>query len=178
VKSFPGRRGKKGKASTSVRAASSKARIAGRANSQMAPTAGRTKLRNGLRRTGKTGPANTNREDFGSSFDERAWEALAARAGYHFATFRRLSRQSPRQLQRVFSRHLGFGPEKWLRRFKLRLASERLRRGDNIKAIVAELKFSSAPYFCREFKKQYGASPKHFHSGLTNIGHRDTESQR
>jgi len=113
-------------------------------------------------------------------FDERVWEKLAVDARYDFQTFMALSPLMPRQMQRHFRKHFGCNPEEWFRRFKLRTAHCLLLRGYSTKAVVGELNFRTRNYFCREFKKVYGNSPKHFHPARAAMsrdkpGHSGTE---
>ena len=132
---------------------------------------------------GQKGKRHVGKEGTPALWSQQFWEKLAAGANYDFTLFMARAPVSPRQMQRIFHKQFGCSPEEWFREFKLRSALTLVQHGYSTKAIVHELNFSSAAYFCREFKKQYGASPKNFHpvnAGMLRdkLGHRGTESQR
>jgi AraC-like DNA-binding protein len=123
---------------------------------------------------GQKSTVHTRSDSSRTLWSRRFWERLAADAHYDFEVFMARSPISARQMQRIFPQLFHCGPEEWFRRHKLHKASSLLQRGYRTKAVVEDLNFSSATYFCREFKKEYGASPKNFHSGALKIRHGET----
>ena len=107
--------------------------------------------------------ARVGKEDTPALWSAQFWRTLAARVNYDFTAFMAYAPVSARQMRRIFQQQFRCSPEEWLRQVKLEAALALVKRGFKTKAIVSELNFSSAAYFCREFKKQYGASPKNFH---------------
>ncbi len=92
----------------------------------------------------------------------QAWEQVAREAEYNPGKMAALCAISERQLERVFHEHLKCTPRQWLRELQCRMGKELMSRGYSSKAAAAEAKFSSSSHFCREFKKLYGRTPKHF----------------
>lgn len=67
---------------------------------------------------------------------------------------------SPRQLQRLFRRHLGTTPQAYARTVRLRLAAWMLRQTDkSIAAIASDCGFADAAHMGRAFRVEYGLSP-------------------
>jgi AraC-like DNA-binding protein len=129
---------------------------------------------------GQKGKAHVGKEDRPTSLSRHFWQTLAAEVHFDFAIFMEHAPVSARQVRRIFQQNFGCCPEKWFLEFKLRSALALVRRGYKTKAVVDELHFPSAAYFCREFKKQYGASPKHFHPAWQRRGAKElaTEARR
>jgi AraC family transcriptional regulator len=69
---------------------------------------------------------------------------------------------SERQLQRLFRKTMNCTPSQWLREMQCRLARDLMAQGYSNKAVAAELKFANESHFCREFKKKFGTTPRHF----------------
>jgi AraC-like DNA-binding protein len=92
------------------------------------------------------------------------WQRLARQAEFNPAKMASLCGVSERQLQRIFKKHLGASPSKWLRALQCRLAEELVIQGYSNKAVAAALKFSTDAHFCREFKKIFGVPPQRFAS--------------
>lgn len=64
---------------------------------------------------------------------------------------------------KLFKRHLGMSPFRYLMQRKLEYAAELLARQDlRIKEVAAEVGFADPYHFSRRFKAFYGASPAHF----------------
>jgi AraC-like DNA-binding protein len=99
------------------------------------------------------------------------WELLAREADFRPAKMAALCCISSRQLERFFEQQFSDTPGQWLRKLQCRLAKELISQGYSNKATAAELKFASESHFCREFKKQYGATPQAFAPGW-NVGFR------
>jgi AraC-like DNA-binding protein len=63
-------------------------------------------------------------------------------------------------LTRIFRREMGFSLWEYLNHYRIYLAAEFLTRtGDTISEIAARTGFHDQAYFCRVFKKIYGAAP-------------------
>jgi|SRR5690348_16516733 len=90
------------------------------------------------------------------------WQRLARQAEFNSGRMASLCGVSERHLQRIFKKHVGSSPSRWLRAVQCRLARDLLLQGYSNKAAAAELKFSSDAHFCREFKKIFGAPPQKF----------------
>jgi AraC-like DNA-binding protein len=97
------------------------------------------------------------------------WEKLARQADFRPAKMAALCCISSRQLERFFALQFSDTPGQWLRKLQCRLAKELISQGYSNKATAAELKFAGESHFCREFKKQYGATPQTFAPGW-NVG--------
>ena len=90
------------------------------------------------------------------------WESLARKADFNAGKLAKLCQVSPRQLERFFAKKVHQTPGQWLRRLQCWMATELVARGYTTKEVAVELKFSNASHFCREFKKNFGASPMKF----------------
>jgi AraC-like DNA-binding protein len=90
------------------------------------------------------------------------WQRMAKEAEFNCTKLAWLCGVSERHLQRIFRKHVGCSPHKWLRDLQCRLAKDLILRGYSSKAAAAELKFSTPAHFCREFKKAFGAAPQTF----------------
>jgi AraC-like DNA-binding protein len=114
-------------------------------------------------------PARTNppstAQGPGSTSD---WERLAKEAGYNSSRMASLRGVSERHSQRLFKKHLGCSPTRWLRTLQCRLAKDLISQGYSSKAAAAELKFANDAHFCREFKKIFGVSPQKFAPNRSN----------
>ena len=99
------------------------------------------------------------------------WGKLAGEADFRAAKMAALCCISSRHLERFFALQFSESPGQWLRKLQCRLAKELISQGYSNKAATAELKFASESHFCREFKKQYGATPQTFAPGW-NVGFR------
>lgn len=68
---------------------------------------------------------------------------------------------SPRNLDRLFRRHLGVGPKTFCRVVRFQRALARLRRapGCSLAAVAAECGYYDQPHFVREFRRLTGAVP-------------------
>src|SRR5689334_6249193 len=100
---------------------------------------------------------------------EKEWLTLAAAAGYDLKELGKLARLSVRQLQREFRRDVKMSPKDWLTKQRLLVAAQRIERGDDLKAIAADLKFKQLSHFCRVFKRSYQmTASQYFHSRLAD----------
>ena len=90
------------------------------------------------------------------------WERLAKEAEFNAAKMACLCAVSERHSQRLFKKHMGCSPTRWLRTLQCRLAKELISQGYSSKAAAAELNFATGAHFCREFKKIFGVSPQSF----------------
>ena len=69
---------------------------------------------------------------------------------------------SERQISRKIKNTLDMTPSEYLRRFRLEKAKQLLREGSGATNTAFDVGFSSASYFAKCFKAQYGVSPKEF----------------
>jgi transcriptional regulator GlxA family with amidase domain len=75
---------------------------------------------------------------------------------------------SPRQLDRRFTKAVGKPPGRYFREMRLRYGSWLLTHTtDTVAQIAADTGFSDAAYFHREFRKQYGRSPKQYRQSVS-----------
>jgi len=80
---------------------------------------------------------------------------------------------SPAHLRRLLHSAVGCSPALYARRHRLRRAFELLQESFlSIKEIMAAAGWNDPSHFCREFKRQYGVSPRSLrsapHSGVTD----------
>ena len=94
------------------------------------------------------------------------WKRLAQEAEFDPSRMASLCGISDRHLQRLFRKHVGYSPAKWLRKVQCQMAKELIEQGYSSKAAAAELRFSTGAHFCREFKRVFGASPQTFAPGI------------
>jgi transcriptional regulator GlxA family with amidase domain len=70
---------------------------------------------------------------------------------------------SPRQLERLFQKHLGTGPAAYFRRMRTNYASWLLAHSeDKIGTIALDCGFSDAAHFAREFRQAFGCTPREY----------------
>src|SRR5437764_14398941 len=86
---------------------------------------------------------------------EKEWITLAVKADYDVNRLGKLANLSVRQMQREFRRDFQMSPKTWVTKQRLSLAVERIEKGDDLKAIAADLKFKQLSHFCRVFKRSY-----------------------
>ncbi|WP_336206707.1 AraC family transcriptional regulator [Nonomuraea sp. LPB2021202275-12-8] len=79
--------------------------------------------------------------------------ALADRAG-----------MTVRELQRLFAEHVGIGPKRVIRRYRLHEVTERLSRGASIDwaELAAELGYADQAHFVRDFGRLFGEPPTRY----------------
>lgn len=65
----------------------------------------------------------------------------------------------PRQLNRLFKRHLATPPKRWMLILRIQDATHLLSEGENIKTISLKLKYFQSSHFIRDYKKVRGNSP-------------------
>lgn len=80
---------------------------------------------------------------------------LAAAAGVH-----------PVSLSRAFRRHYGLSPGALQRRALLNVAARRLREGQPIADVAAQLGFADQSHFTRLFRAEYGCTPAAWRGGF------------
>ena len=78
------------------------------------------------------------------------------------ATLARLSHMSPSLLKKTFSRYAGVGVMEYIRSRKINYAIPRLRAGESVKEIAADLGFTDAGYFSTVFRRITGHSPTYY----------------
>ncbi|WP_063780878.1 helix-turn-helix domain-containing protein [Nonomuraea sp. SBT364] len=66
-----------------------------------------------------------------------------------------------RDLQRLFAEHVGLGPKRVIRRYRLREATDRMAGGTppDWAALAADLGYADQAHFTRDFRKLFGESP-------------------
>ena len=69
---------------------------------------------------------------------------------------------SERHLRRVFMEGIGIAPSDWLRQERMVAARSLLREGSSIKEVAANLGFTNAKMFARDFQIFYGVKPSDF----------------
>lgn len=92
----------------------------------------------------------------------RHWPDLAHAAGYCVALLAAQCSVSTRQLERFIQEKMANSPHKWLRKMRMDRAVELLQRQTPLKQIAAELGYSSAAHFSRDFKGFFGRTPRQF----------------
>jgi AraC-like DNA-binding protein len=75
-----------------------------------------------------------------------------------------ISRRDARALQREFRRYVGVSPKWVLQRFRLHEAAAQLARVEAppLAALSASLGYADQAHFCRDFKREVGATPRGF----------------
>ena len=68
----------------------------------------------------------------------------------------------PDAVSRMFRQIMGKGYAEYIREQKLGRAIELMDRGLNINAVAEQLGYSSAQYFIKVFKEEYGITPYQF----------------
>lgn len=73
----------------------------------------------------------------------------------------RIANYSPAHLRRLFVRTFGVSPQAYIMQKRIEAAKEQLleHTGNGIEAIALSLGFSSASYFCKQFKQHVGMTP-------------------
>ncbi|MFB4291419.1 DUF6597 domain-containing transcriptional factor [Nonomuraea sp. ATR24] len=68
---------------------------------------------------------------------------------------------SVRELQRLFAEHVGLGPKRVIRRYRLREATGRMAAGTppDWSALAADLGYADQAHFTRDFRKLFGETP-------------------
>jgi AraC-like DNA-binding protein len=69
---------------------------------------------------------------------------------------------SPRQLRRIFARHVGCSPEGWLREARLQAALRMLPGAASVKQVAYDLNFRHLTQFCRDFRARFGCTPSNY----------------
>jgi AraC family transcriptional regulator, exoenzyme S synthesis regulatory protein ExsA len=69
---------------------------------------------------------------------------------------------SQRQLQRDTHRHFGLRPLHWLKKQRLTVAGELLKKRKSAKSVCEQLGFKQLSHFSREFKLFYRLTPTQF----------------
>jgi AraC-like DNA-binding protein len=87
------------------------------------------------------------------------WMRLARTADFKATRLAGVAGVSPRTLQRHFKAEYGITVSEWLKRVRLREASERIQAGDRVKAVAMDLGYKQLSHFSREFKRAYGLPP-------------------
>jgi len=90
------------------------------------------------------------------------WAREAHNAGYNEKIMAQRCRITIRQLQRIFKRDLGCGPEQWLMTLRLLDAKYLLMESKGIKQVAMELGFKQESHFFHRFKELYGITPSRF----------------
>jgi len=101
----------------------------------------------------------------------QTWLAVAQQAGYRSRALAKGLKVSQRQLQRYTQAAFGRSPQRWLDEWRLRAASNMLKKSRSVKAVAFSLGFKQVSHFSREFKRHYGQPPSTFvrwnHQGVT-----------
>ena len=71
---------------------------------------------------------------------------------------------SERQLQRKLKVLLNITPSEYLRNYRLTIAAELIRKGQQISLVIDDVGFSSRSYFSKFFKAKYGMTAKEYQS--------------
>ena len=74
----------------------------------------------------------------------------------------RMLNSSPRSLQRKFKLINQSSPSKEIKKYRLKRSITGLNACHKIKQVVFDSGFSSASYFCKCFKEQYGCTPSEY----------------
>ena len=93
---------------------------------------------------------------------KEGWEALAVAARYNSKELAKLSKLSPRQLQRKFSLLFNRSPQDWLSERRILAAQKLLLSGEPVKAVAFDLGFKRISHFYRQFKGRSHMTPLQF----------------
>lgn len=88
------------------------------------------------------------------------WIELAFQAKFNCAELARLCNVSLRHLERYFDEAFHVSPKYWLQDLRMRASAQMILQKKSQKEIASGLAFSDVPHFVREFKRQYGCTPK------------------
>lgn len=121
---------------------------------------------------GRTRPVTGRR----ATTRRRHLRAVAEAAGFMAARFRdpisigdvaRAASYSPFHFARVFRRHAGTSPHRYLLRLRLRRAASEILDGeDDLSALAHRVGFSSHSHMTSAFRSEYGASPSAVRAGF------------
>lgn len=87
------------------------------------------------------------------------WMRLARTADFKATRLAQVAGVSPRTLQRHFKAEYRITVSEWLKRIRMREASERIQAGDRVKAVAMDLGYKQLSHFSREFKRAFGLPP-------------------
>jgi AraC-like DNA-binding protein len=90
------------------------------------------------------------------------WLRLAREANYRPALLARLLNKTQRQIQRELQQDLGRSPEEWLNEQRMVAARHLVLTGMQMKQIAALLGYNDPALFSRQFKAEYGVSPREY----------------
>lgn len=91
--------------------------------------------------------------------DPDAIRKLSAACGYRREALAAALQVSQRQLERMFVKHLGATPARWLHDERLHAARRLLLSAASVKEVAFELSFSQPSQFCRDFRRRFGCTP-------------------
>jgi AraC-like DNA-binding protein len=94
--------------------------------------------------------------------DAALLEAATALGLYRVKDVAQYMGVSPRQLRRIFARHVGCSPEGWLREARLQAALRMLPGAVSVKQVAYELDFRQLTQFCRDFRARFGSTPSRY----------------
>jgi AraC-like DNA-binding protein len=87
------------------------------------------------------------------------WDELAEKSNYSATNLAQRCHVSLRQLERYFMDAKGQSPHHWLNELRQTKALVLIQRGKAVKEVAAQLGYSQAANFSREFKRHHGVSP-------------------
>ena len=90
------------------------------------------------------------------------WIVRARKAHFEAGALATGCDRSMRQLQRYFSVVFRRSPKSWLNALRMNLSAQLIMRLQTEKEIAADLGFANISHFIREFKRQYGCTPKKY----------------
>jgi methylphosphotriester-DNA--protein-cysteine methyltransferase len=100
--------------------------------------------------------------------DSIDWETLAIQSRGDVEVMAGTLLISRKTIERYFRKKWGQPPARWAKRKLLEKAMSLICQGYSVKAIVIDLHMCNESWFCREFRKMFGAAPGNFRTCMAS----------